>query len=58
MSKLRLGDGFDEGVTQGPLINKAQFDKVGNVLGAQDIYTELPLKIHNLVFQNNGGSLR
>ena len=56
MSKLRLGDGFDEGVTQGPLINKAQFDKVGNVLGAQDIYTELPLKIHNLVFQNNGGS--
>jgi len=28
VSKIRLGDGFDEGVTQGPLINKAQFDKV------------------------------
>ena len=28
MDKLKLGDGFAEGVTQGPIINKAQFDKV------------------------------
>jgi len=28
MNKLVLGDGFIDGVTQGPLINKTQFDKV------------------------------
>ena len=28
MDKIVLGDGFVDGVTQGPLINKPQFDKV------------------------------
>ena len=28
MDKLVLGDGFQEGVTQGPLINQSQFNKV------------------------------
>ena len=28
MEKLVLGDGFQEGVTQGPLVNKSQFTKV------------------------------
>ena len=28
MDKLVLGDGFTEGVTQGPLVNRAQFNKV------------------------------
>ena len=29
MDNLVLGDGLTEGVSQGPIINKSQFDKVG-----------------------------
>ncbi|XP_023346024.1 succinate-semialdehyde dehydrogenase, mitochondrial isoform X2 [Eurytemora carolleeae] len=32
MDKLVLGDGFADGVTQGPIINKAQFDKVSRMV--------------------------
>ena len=28
VSRLKLGDAFEEGVTQGPLINKLALDKV------------------------------
>jgi acyl-CoA reductase-like NAD-dependent aldehyde dehydrogenase len=32
MEKLVLGDGFQEGVTQGPLINLSQFKKVNIIV--------------------------
>lgn len=32
ISDIKMGDGFQEGVTTGPLINKAQFDKVSEIV--------------------------
>ena len=32
MDKLVLGDGMTEGVSQGPIINRSQFDKVNYFL--------------------------
>jgi hypothetical protein len=46
MEKLVLGDGFQEGVTQGPLINKSQFNKVKNSCPANDFSRYISLRLY------------
>jgi hypothetical protein len=50
MEKLVLGDGFQEGVTQGPLINLSQFKKVNTSVADPYLWLTDPTPDPDLLF--------
>lgn len=52
--ELRVGDGFDDGVTQGPLINQAAVDKVCNRIKNykkdNTMCSEALISVHSVIY--------